>query len=40
MDERADGTWTAWKLVKETSDLTFDTTDSEEWEAYDDDEDE
>ena len=40
VDEREDGSWTAWKLVKETEEVTFDTTDSEEWEAYDDDEEE
>jgi hypothetical protein len=40
VDERADGTWTAWKLFKESDEGAFDTTDSEEWEAYDDDEEE
>ena len=38
--EREDGSWTAWKLVRETEEVTFDTTDSEEWETYDDDEEE
>jgi hypothetical protein len=40
VDESANGSWTAWKLVRESEEVTFDTTDSEEWEAYDDDEDE
>jgi len=40
VDEREDGSWTARKLVKETEEVPFDTTDSEEWEAYDDDEEE
>lgn len=40
VDERSDGSWTAWKLVRESEEVAFDTTDSEEWEAYDDDDDE
>ena len=40
VDEKEDGSWTAWKLVREAEEVTFDTTDSEEWEAYDDDEEE
>ena len=40
VDEKADGSWTAWRLVRELEEVTFDTTDSEEWEAYDDDDDE
>jgi len=38
--ESGGGSWTAWKLVRETEEVTFDTTDSEEWEAYDDDDEE
>lgn len=40
VDERADGSWTARRLVRELGEVTFDTTDSEEWEAYVDDDDE
>lgn len=36
VDERADGTWTAWRFVRESEEVTFDTTDSEQWEAYED----
>ena len=36
VDERTNGSWTAWRLVRESEDVTFDTTDSEEWETYDD----
>jgi len=40
VEERDNGSWTAWKLVRATEEVSFDTTDSEEWEAYDDDEEE
>ena len=40
VDEREDGSWTARKLVREAEEMTFDTTDSEEWEAFGDDEEE
>ena len=40
IQEGEGGSWTAWKLVRETEEVTFDTTDSEEWEAYDDEEEE
>jgi hypothetical protein len=36
--EREDGSWMARKLVRESEEVTFDTTDSEELEAYDDEE--
>jgi hypothetical protein len=31
-----DGSWVAWRLVRQAEDEGFDTTDSEAWEAYDD----
>jgi hypothetical protein len=36
VDERPDGSWSAWRLVRESEEVAFDTTDSDEWEAYED----